>query len=85
MRKINMVTISYAMKRQEFERIVFDLDDMFKDVSRVTKTEVGSEESEEGHHISYKVDGEEIFWAMIHSNGQNYLVRADDKLIEVQV
>jgi hypothetical protein len=84
-KKINMKTIAFALPKERTLDLVHEIDMVLSqdiDFGRVTKHEDGSPKSNEGHCITYKIGKQDIFFAMIHSNQETYLVRADPNLVQ---
>lgn len=85
MHKVKMITVAYAMPKENFFDIIRDLDKMFKGNDEITKDEQGSPTDYEGHAITYKAGKETIFFAIVLNSSRNrYLVRADEGLIEAE-
>lgn len=75
----NFITITFAGSKEYLESLTSQLDEL----DLMTKTEEGSPTDIDGHVVKYQdVDGKDVFWAMIHSNQKDYLIRADKDLFE---
>lgn len=81
----DFVTLAYAGDKEFLATLTNQLDQL----PQLQKSEDGSPDSEDGHSITYFVKDKltdrkkDLFFAMIHSNGENYLIRADKNLFEV--
>ncbi len=94
--KIELTTISNAMGSNQLFDLLMQLDEILLPMGKCNKEEQGEffedftpedenddEDIWEGHAISYNIGKQNVFFAMSHSNGESYLVRADKNLIEV--
>lgn len=94
--KVKMTTISTAMSSDQLFELVMQLDEVLLPMGSCNKEEQGEYASDfipadaddfediwDGHCITYNIGKKNVFFAMAHSNGENYMVRADEKLIEV--
>jgi len=93
---IEMVTVSNAMNSNQLFDLLMQLDEVLLPMGSCNKEEQGEfyedftpedenddEDIWEGHCVTYNIGKKNVFFAMSHSNGENYLVRADKNLIEV--
>ncbi len=94
--KIEITTIANAMDVQEVFNLVYQLDEVLLPMGSCNKEEQGEylidftpedenddEDIWDGHCITYNIGKQNVFFAMAHSNGTSYLVRADKNLIQV--
>ena len=94
--KVELTTLSNAMEADQLFQLLMQLDEVLLPMTRCNKEEQGEfyedfepeDENDEddiweGHAISYNIGKTNVFFAMAHSNGHSYLVRADKNLISV--
>lgn len=94
--KVEVTTIANAMDSNTLFTLIMQLDEVLLPMGSCEKIEHGefftdftpedendAEDIWDGHAISYNIGKTNVFFAMAHSNGETYLVRADKNLIEV--
>lgn len=74
-----MKTISFAYPIKDMKQIRKGMID-----AGYTLKETGSPKDVEGHAMTFYLDDEPVAFAMIHSNGKTYLLRAIDGLFTPQ-
>jgi hypothetical protein len=77
----SLITISYAGTIEFLKELTNQLDKL----NLMTKDETGSKDDVDGHSIKYfDYKKDLIFWAMIHSNQETYLIKANKELFETR-
>jgi len=81
----NMVTLAYAGNKCMLKRLIEQMDELVLDSrGNIEKYEEGSDTDADGYVVKYTIGKgdkkRDIFFAMIHSNQKNYLIRAEDGL-----